>query len=106
MSRFEIVQTDAEQPWHARLLGNNGETVMHTENYAKRDAAASAVAVAAEAFGITMSRPPEQGDPETQGIGLLGEAPSGHVYCFDVRDVDERAAQPEPEPPVDEEPPA
>lgn len=93
MSHFEIVRTDAEQPWHTRLRANNGQVVMHTENYVDADSAASAVAVAAEAFGITMARPPVAGDPETTGIGLMGEAPDGNLYCFDVRHVDEREEQ-------------
>lgn len=38
-TRFEIVQTDAEQPFHARFIAANGETVWTSENYAdKRDA--------------------------------------------------------------------
>lgn len=90
MSHFEIVRTDAAQPWHTRLVAGNGQTIVHTENYTSRDSAASAIAVIAEAFGITMNRPPTQGDPEVDGVGLLGEAPDGRTYCYDVRDVDER----------------
>jgi uncharacterized protein YegP (UPF0339 family) len=104
MSHIEIVQTDAEQPWHGRVKAGNGQIVWHTENYAEHDSAASAVAVVAEAFGIQMSRPPQPGDPEVDGIGYLGEAPTGNVYCFDVREVDERTPTEEPEPPAD--PPA
>lgn len=95
MSRFEIVRTDADQPWHTRLKANNGQIVLHSENYAEHDSAANAVAVAAEAFGITMTRPPELGDPEVDGVGFMGEAPNGQRYCFDVREVDEREADPE-----------
>lgn len=103
MSHYEIVRTDAEQPWHTRLVGRNGEIVQSGENLAERDDAANVVAIAAEAFGIQMSRPPEQADPETQGAGFLGEMPSGHVHVFEVREVDER--QPE-DPDADEEQPA
>jgi uncharacterized protein YegP (UPF0339 family) len=85
---IEIVRTDAEQPWHVRLVAGNGQVVWHTENYADRDSAASAVAVAAEAFGITMNRPPSTPDDDTDG--LLGEAPDGRVYAYPFRFVDER----------------
>ncbi len=90
MSHHEIVQTDAEQPWHVRLVATNGVTMNHSENYTSRENALTAVAVAAEAFGITMNRPPTEGDPEVDGVGCFGEAPDGRVYLYDVRDVDER----------------
>lgn len=32
----EVVQTDAEQPWHGRIVGGNGEPVWLTENYGDR----------------------------------------------------------------------
>lgn len=89
---IEIVQTDAEQPWHTRVLGRNGEPVMHSENYADDDTACSAVAVLAEAFGITMSRPPVRDVDDETGtlLGLRGEAPDGNVYTYPIRFVDER----------------
>jgi uncharacterized protein YegP (UPF0339 family) len=41
-ARFEIVQTDSPQPWHARWVAANGETVWWTETYAnKQDAETS-----------------------------------------------------------------
>jgi hypothetical protein len=41
--RVEVVRTDAEQPWHCRLVDpNNGEPVWWTETYAdERDAVAA-----------------------------------------------------------------
>lgn len=36
-ARFEIVRTDAEQPWHARFRAANGRIVWTTENYSRRD---------------------------------------------------------------------
>lgn len=87
MSHFEIVRTDADQPFHARLVAGNGQIVMHSENYADARAALTAVAVAAEAFGITMSRPPAL--EEDTGLPL-GEAPDGNVYAYEVRHLDER----------------
>jgi uncharacterized protein YegP (UPF0339 family) len=90
MSHFEIVRTDNDQPFHARLVAGNGQTVMHSEGYADERDADVAVAVAAEAFGITMNRPPtRQDDPEAGQLGLIGEGPDGNVYLFDVRRIDE-----------------
>ena len=42
-ARFEIVRTDAEQPWHARFRAANGRVVWTTENYARRRGALRAV---------------------------------------------------------------
>lgn len=42
-ARFEIVRTDAEQPWHARFRAANGRIVWTTEKYARRNAAVLAV---------------------------------------------------------------
>lgn len=42
MSRFEVVRTDAEQPWHARLMVNN-KRVWWTENYARKVGAERAI---------------------------------------------------------------
>ena len=41
--RFEIVRTDADQPWHARFRAANGRIVWVTENYRRRDSAAAAI---------------------------------------------------------------
>jgi uncharacterized protein YegP (UPF0339 family) len=49
--RFEIVQTDAEQPWLARMIGANGEQVWRTsENYVERQGAAHAIRLLIEAL--------------------------------------------------------
>lgn len=32
--RYELVQTDADQPWHARFIASNGEPIWSTETYA------------------------------------------------------------------------
>jgi uncharacterized protein YegP (UPF0339 family) len=99
MSHYEIVRTDnAEQPWHTRLVASNGRIVQSSETYVERDSAANVVAIAAEAFGIQMSRPPTPGDPEVDGVGFMGEAATGNVYCFDVREVDERTPDEEQQP--------
>lgn len=49
---IEIVQTNADQQWHARIKGDNGENVWTTENYSKRSDAIHAVALAAATFGV------------------------------------------------------
>lgn len=41
--RFEIVRTNAEQPWHARFRAANGRVVWVTETYTRRRAAVEAV---------------------------------------------------------------
>jgi uncharacterized protein YegP (UPF0339 family) len=50
-ARFEIVETDAEQPWHVRLIAENGEPISTGENHTRADAARRAVEVEAELFG-------------------------------------------------------
>lgn len=44
-ARFEVVRTDAEQPWHARLVAGNNETVWTTEKYASKAGAENAIRV-------------------------------------------------------------
>lgn len=52
-ARFEIVRTDAAQPWHARFRAANGRVVWTTENYARRSSALSAIDLLASG-GITL----------------------------------------------------
>lgn len=49
--RFEIVHSGADQAWHARFIGGNGESVWSTENYADVRDAERAVALLVEALG-------------------------------------------------------
>lgn len=51
--RFEIVQSDAEQPWHARSISGNGEKVLWSENYSERRAALEAIRITAQLFSVT-----------------------------------------------------
>lgn len=52
-SHLEIVTTDAEQPYLARLVADNGEQVWRTsENYADIRTAERAVCIAAEALSV------------------------------------------------------
>lgn len=43
-ARFEIVRTDAAQPWHARFVAANGRIVWTTENYTRKGTADAAIA--------------------------------------------------------------
>ena len=52
MSRFEIVRTDAPQPWHARFVASNGRIVMSSETYARKAGAENAVLAMARACGL------------------------------------------------------
>jgi uncharacterized protein YegP (UPF0339 family) len=73
-AHWEIVQTDAPQPWHVRLVAGNGNVVLSSENYTRRRRAESAIAVAAEAFGVQMNRPPTREGDRLTGIGRDGES--------------------------------
>lgn len=93
MPQIQIVRTDAEQPFHLRFVGDNGEPIASSENYAQRSTAVDAIGVVAGAFGITMSRPVEENtDPEVAELGVFGETPEGVVHVYPIRDVDEREA--------------
>lgn len=43
--RFEVVRSDADQPWHARFRAANGHIVWTTEQYARRPGAEGAIEV-------------------------------------------------------------
>lgn len=92
MSRWEIVQTAAPVGWHARLVASNGKIIASTENYTRRSTALSAIATAAEAFGVAMSRPPATDPNDESGTRVIGvpRLLAGEPHSFDVREVDER----------------
>jgi uncharacterized protein YegP (UPF0339 family) len=48
--RFEVVRTDAGQPWHARFRAANGAIVWTTENYARKRGAENAIDTFARAL--------------------------------------------------------
>lgn len=50
MAHFEIIRTDAEQPWHARLIVNGHKTWV-TENLTRKVGAERAILSAARTFG-------------------------------------------------------
>lgn len=51
-ARFEIVRTDAKQPWHARFVGENGVPVWVTENYTRMVGAERAVVSILRGVGV------------------------------------------------------
>lgn len=94
MAHFEVVRTSAPQPWHVRLIASNGSVMLTSENYTRRSAALTAIAVAAEAFGVAMNRPPTLDPsaypkPSARLIGVPSLSP-GREISFDVREIDER----------------
>ena len=50
-ARFEVVRTDAAQPWHARFRAANGRILWSTETYARRGRALNAIDCMTGAFG-------------------------------------------------------
>lgn len=49
--RIEIVRSDAEQPFHVRIVAANNRTLFSSENYSRRDSAMKAIVSLATAFG-------------------------------------------------------
>jgi uncharacterized protein YegP (UPF0339 family) len=52
-ARFEVVRTDAAQPWHARFRAANRRIVWTTEQYTQRIAAIHAIGRLARTFSPT-----------------------------------------------------
>ena len=77
--RFEIVRTDAAQPWHARYRAANGRIVWTTETYARRDGAVNAL------WSLVL---PLDSRVTAVGVRSIHYA----VPPVEVRDVDERVA--------------
>lgn len=82
-ARFEIVRTDADQPWHARFRAANGRIVWTTENYTRRAKAERAVLL------LTNGVEPHShlGVRETDDGKRFVYTASG---CVEVRLIDER----------------
>jgi uncharacterized protein YegP (UPF0339 family) len=81
--RFEVVRTDAAQPWHARFRAANGRVIFSTENYARRRGAENAIETMQGRFIYTMRDSVGWG-PGDSFVTLYG---GGQV---EVRYVDER----------------
>lgn len=96
-SHLEIVTTDAEQPYLARLVADNGEQVWRTsENYADIRTAERAVCIAAEAFflgraELILASSVEVSDPDEKRVRLALEEPRAQaVLSVPIVYVDER----------------
>lgn len=50
-AHFVIAHTDAEQPFHVRVVAENGEPILSSENLADKRDAERVVCVLAEMFG-------------------------------------------------------
>lgn len=95
MSHFEIVRTDAEQPWHARFRASNGRIMWTTETYTRRGAALNAIGALVDAFpgvwidtGWIDDKTLQRGTAVVQRIDSWNKR-DGRV--LEIRDVDERA---------------
>jgi uncharacterized protein YegP (UPF0339 family) len=84
-ARFEIVHTDATQPWHARWVAANGEIVWVTENYANKADAETSV------FMISGAR--------LEGEGLNTRIIATLEPQYPVHYVDERKVEHDPNTP-------
>lgn len=93
-ARFEIVRTNAAQPWHARFVAANGRVVWVTENYHRRKAALNAIA--------SIQSPQYEGWLGTWYYPERGAIGDAIVYrrdrwnktdglLIEIRDVDERS---------------
>lgn len=51
LAHFAIVLSDADQPYHVRIVGGNGETILSGENLASEADAMVAVCAVAGMFG-------------------------------------------------------
>lgn len=92
-SRFEIAQTDAEQPWLSRFIGDNGEQIWRTsENYAHRQDAERAIEIWLAAVFIGDVALVRAGD--TAQVKVINPADGGSTYTLSVPVIylNERAA--------------
>jgi uncharacterized protein YegP (UPF0339 family) len=51
---WELIRTDAEQPWHARLI-SNGRVITSTETYARQIGAERAILAVVRAHDIAVA---------------------------------------------------
>lgn len=84
-ARFEIVETTAEQPFHVRLVAENGEPISSGENHTDERDARRAIEVEAGLFGYDVLH------WEADAV-VLEHRVSGLSWRLPVRRVDERGA--------------
>lgn len=88
-AHWEIVRTDAEQPWHIRFRAGNGKVVVSSENYSRRDSAMKAIVSLATAFGALDSNEwvqaivdVDERDPDKCGCGHPWSAHQPRAGCL------------------------
>lgn len=86
-AHFEIAQTDAEQPWHVRIVGANHEPVLVGENLVDFEAAKTAVLSVAAMFVVAPDLRGNVGADDGEWFVSAGGQPTGAR----VRYVDRRA---------------
>lgn len=87
-SRFEVVRTDAAQPWHARFVAGGDLTTWRTENYTRMVGAERAVLSLCRHLGMPVTG--MKWNVEGVEKVLLQGTPD-HVVGPLVKYVDERA---------------
>lgn len=95
--RFEIVRTDAPEPWHARFRAANGQIVWTSETYRQKASAVRALDVLARFFsptGQAWVSNVRVGNERTIEVryGSEEHVTWGTAHRVEVRTVDERAA--------------
>lgn len=94
MSRFEIVRSDAEQPWHARFIADNGRTVWTTENYNRRRNALNAIRAMVDPFlGCWLDTDVDDGRTVDAVVHRVDPWNKRDATLIEIRDVDERGAK-------------
>ena len=81
-SRFELVHSDADQPWHARIRAGNSRKWWATETYQRRASALSA----AVNLVVDLVRPDHYELVDTGLILTKGD----DTWTVQIHDVDER----------------
>lgn len=86
-AHFEIVTTDAEQPHHVRVIADNGEPILTSENLEHRADAERVVLILAQMFGAVTPRISHPTDGQSYVFGARHSVP--------IEYVDERSQQTE-----------
>ena len=97
-ARFEVVRTDAEQPWHVRYRAANGKVQFTSENYTRRHRAVWAIANLAHAFsptGQVWINNTRQGSDWSSEVRYGSEGHSMYMtaHVLEIREVDERTGR-------------
>lgn len=85
-ARFEVVRTDAEQPWHFRFIAN-GRVVASSETYARKVGVQRGIEAMGRGFspvGMAML------DGDWLHVWQDNDGAAGWKVAVPVRDIDER----------------